>query len=339
MIVFVFTILPLGTKAQETPPQNNAAVICGVFAHEMNASQAAVLAANHLYLEADVDMAAGSNWQTIYELSKQYGISLIGKLDHITVNCSLNPNLQDWNDTVQQAVNRYGDIVKIWEIWNEPTDKTNFFNGTAADYAKMLQGAYQIIKAQSNDSIVIAFGGLHLFSGGDPDVFNGFLFAQEVVALGGMNYCDAIGLHAYPWGNNYAITAPAYTLSLNQYRTITGEKPVWITEIGQDSYRGGYTESQQADFLNQSFALFMSQNVSAYIWYELNDKVERIEQGATTTFGLYDVNSQPKLALTTYINLTNSIDPIPEIPPFAILAPILMVGSSVVLMSKKMLRR
>jgi len=110
----------------------------GVLAHEMNESLAKILSANGFSVEADVEFNnPGSNWQNIYELSKKYNLQLIGKLDHVTMNGSINtPSLQDWNRTIQTALNDYKDVVKIWEIWNEPTDST-FFIGNALEVAKL----------------------------------------------------------------------------------------------------------------------------------------------------------------------------------------------------------
>jgi hypothetical protein len=75
---------------------------------------------------------------------------------------------------------------------------------------------------------------------------------------------------------------------------------VWITETGQESELG---QTEQAGFLKESYNLLQSQGVKAYIWYELNDRANRTENGKMTTFGLYDMNSNPKLALTAFTGL------------------------------------
>ena len=209
------------------------------------------------------------------------------------------PSITNWTETIETAVRNYSDVVKYWEIWNEPTDTAEFFSGNASDYTEMLRIANQTIKSLSPDAVVIGLGGLHLYSGDKQSwVTAGLDFAGNVTALGGMDYCDAISLHAYPWGNYTTDVGDAITKSLAQYRNITRNKTVWITESGQHSNSRGYDEKDQAGFLYNSYKLLKSQNVSAYIWYELSETAGDIADN--NTFGLFDVNSNPKMAFQTY---------------------------------------
>lgn len=284
-------------------------MIYAILAHAMTEAQAQRIASDGFTVLADVEVNnPSSNWQNIYQLSKKYNIPLIGKLLHRTMNF-VNFTLQDWNLTVATAVEDYGDIVKTWEIWNEPTNKNytlNYYNGTAIAYTEMLKTAYQTIKLASPNSTVIAFGGLHLYSGDEPLVEDGFDFARQVVSLGGMDYCDAISLHAYPWGPYSDRAQKSFINSIVTYREITG-KEVWITEIGQKSSAFGLSELEQVNFLNKSFALLSTQNVKSYTWYELSDN-------PTETFGLFDIAGNAKLSYSTYAYLAN-ITQNPEATP------------------------
>lgn len=288
-----------GTESSADDDSKNT-MISGVLAHDMNESQARSLSENEFWVEADVELEASSRWQTIYALCKQYNISLIGKICHNTMNGNKSvPSTTDWIQTIQTAVSNYGDAVKHWEIWNEPTDKVEFFSGNASDYTDMLRLANQTIKSLSPDAVVIGLGGLHLYSGTNQSwVTAGLDFAGNVTKLGGMDYCDAISLHAYPWGNYTTDVGDAITKSLAQYRDITQNKTVWITESGQHSNSRGYDEKDQAYFLYNSYKLLQRQNVSAYIWYELSETEGNI--GYNDTFGLFDVTSNPKMAFQTY---------------------------------------
>lgn len=276
------------------------AMVSGVLAHDMNESQATLLSKNGFYVEADVELGENSSWQTIYKLCKQYNISLIGKFLHNTMNGSKStPDSAEWAQTIQTAVTNYGDIVKYWEIWNEPTDSDNFFNGTASEYTEMLRIANQTIKSISPDAVVIGLGGLHLNSGSEGWVEKGFDFARNVTALGGMEYCDAISLHAYPWANYTAQVGDTMVQSLAEYRNITHNEPIWITETGQHSSTKGFDEKDQAGFLYNSYKLMKNQNVSAFIWYELGETADNLSKN--DSFGLFDVNSNPKPAFQTYV--------------------------------------
>ena len=85
-------------------------MVNAVLAHELTDSQARLLSENGFAVQADVNFDPHSNWATIYNLAKKYNLTLIGKIDYITVKD--NFTLQDWNQTVQRAVNDYGDIVQ-----------------------------------------------------------------------------------------------------------------------------------------------------------------------------------------------------------------------------------
>jgi hypothetical protein len=270
----------------DTNEEPNLPMISGVLAHEMNDSQAQTLAANGMWVEADVEInKPDSNWQNIYNLSKQYNIPLIGKLCHVTMDWK-NFTLEDWTETAKTAVKDYSDIVHVWEIWNEPTESNfyyGYFNGSVSSYIEMLKEAYQIIKLTSPNSTVIGFGGLHMYSGDNTTVVdNGLAFAEQVVLQRGLEYCDAISLHAYPWGDNsFAVVQRMFNNSLTNYRNIiSNSKPVWITEIGQHSNSSLFniTETDQDAFLYESFNFFSSLEATAYIWYGLNDN-KREENG------------------------------------------------------------
>ena len=283
----------------------------GILAHEMSQTQAQILSSDGFCIEGDVEINdPSSNWQNIYQLSKQNNIPLIGKLLARTLSFNDSFTLYDWELAVETAVRDYGDFVTIWEIWNEPYSNNllGFFNGSASSYVSMLEAAYQIIKSASPNATVLGLGGLHLYSADDPWVSIGLDFAREVVSLGGMNYCDAISLHAYPWGK-YSASARAQNAFINSivlFREITG-KEVWITEVGQKTIDDNFDQSEQYRFLNQSYQLLRSQNVRAYIWYELNDR-------GTDTFGLFDINSNPKTAYYTYTSLANNVTQPPPNP-------------------------
>ena len=138
-----------------------------------------------------------------------------------------------------------------------------------------------------------------------------------------MNYCDAIALHAYPYGTYAAKYAGnAYVNSLENYTKTTG-KEVWITETGQYSEPYNditYTLQEQAAYLSTSYALFKSHHVKAYFWYELNDNniANNLYPSNITTFGLYDFYTNPKPALDKYFSLVSQTTA-PDFPPWIIL--------------------
>jgi hypothetical protein len=149
-----------------------------------------------------------------------------------------------------------------------------------------------------------------LFTGAEPTpndtyVTQAYTWAQNVVQLGGMNYCDAIGIHAYPYGAYNIISQIAFQYFFQSYQQLCLGKPIWITEVGTESYSTNWTatESIQASFLNQSYTLLQNLGARAYFWYELTDNYT---ERANSNFGLYDNDGNPKQALSTFANLASS---------------------------------
>jgi hypothetical protein len=317
----------IAQKTQANPTQKTAsAMINGVMCHELNAQQAATLASNGVnWISDDIDSnQSASNWNTVYSLAQQNHLQVLGILDQWTMNFNYSFSITDWENAVREAVTTYGSGVSAWEIWNEPCFSSNFFgifNGTAAQYVELMSTAYPIVKSAYPNATVLGLGGLPLYTSTDGpsnttlvQYPSGYTwvdysenFTQTVVNLGGMNYCDAISLHAYPYGQYAAKYAGnAYVRSLENYTKTTG-KEVWITETGQYSepYNGiTYTPQEQADYLSTSYALLKSHHVKAYFWYELNDNniENNVYNSNNTTFGLYDFDLNPKPALDKYFS-------------------------------------
>ena len=118
---FVITNLAQ-VKAQSTGSQSS--MVNGVLAHEMTSQQAQTLAnsgINWVSCDVTTNPSDDCKWLQVYALAKQYNLSVIGILDRHLMNYSQTFQLSDWSNAVNQAVTSFGDVVKTWEIWNEPT--------------------------------------------------------------------------------------------------------------------------------------------------------------------------------------------------------------------------
>ena len=301
----------------------HSSIVNGVLAHEMTSQEAQTLAKSTItWVSCDVTSNPSDDceWRQIYSLAKQYNLSLLGILDWHLMNYSQTFQLSDWSNAVNQAVSEFGDVVKTWEIWNEPNFAWNsygFYNGTAQQYVALMQTAYADIKAAAPNDIVIGLGGVPLFTGAEPTPSNtyasqAYTWTQSVVQLGGMKYCDAIAVHAYPYGAYNQISQFAFQYFLQNYQQLCLGKPVWVTEIGTESYSINWTatQTQQSTFLTQSYSLLQSLGIKAYIWYELNDNYT---DRPDSNFGLFDNSGNPKDAFTAFMNLPSpNSSPVPE---------------------------
>ena len=320
LLLMLLTFLVANRIQEATLGQVSASgssMISGVLAHEMTGAEAQLLAnSNITWVSCDVtfDPSDISQWSQVYSLAKQYHLNLLGILDQHLMNYSDTFTLSDWSKAVTQAVNAYGNVVKTWEIWNEPNFSNNtlgYFNGFPQSYVTMLQTAYNDIRAIAPSDMVIGLGGMPLYDSENTTIDyytqQALTWAGQVVQLGGMNYCNAIAVHAYPYGQYYPeIQGSLFTSNLKQYEQLCPGKPIWVTEVGQESYSTTWdaTESQQSTFLQESYSLFQGLGVAAYIWYELNDNYTAIPN---SNFGLFDNNGNPKEAWTTFVDAVNAL--------------------------------
>ena len=290
-------------------------MVSGVLAHQMSASQAQLLAASNIsWVSSDVTFNPSdtSQWNQVFVLAKQYHLSLMGILDQHLMNYSNSFTLNDWDAAVKQAVATYGDGVKTWEIWNEPSladANLGYFDGSPQTYVMMLQVAYSDIKAADPTDTVIGLGGMSLYQADNQTInivtTQSLSWANQTVQLGAMNFCDAIAVHAYPYGQYISLlVGPSFSYYLQQYKRLCPGKPIWVTEVGTESQSTTWeaTQSQQSSFLSQSYTLFQNAGVKAYLWYELSDNYTAI---SGSNFGLFDNNGNQKQAFSTFAQLVN----------------------------------
>ncbi len=166
------------------------------------------------------------------------------------------------------------------EVWNEPNIDREWPRGqiSGANYVAMLASAYNAIKSVSPGTIVISAAPAP--TGGELDfpagaVRNDDAWLAEVVAAGGLNYLDCVGVHY-----NEGIVPPSatsgdprgdyytrfFTSMINVYSGITN-RPLCFTELGYVTPEGygtiapnfawgaNTTVAQQAAWLAEAMAI------------------------------------------------------------------------------------
>lgn len=131
------------------------------------------------------------------------------------------------------------------EVWNEPNLDREWPNGQLSGeyYTRMLRAAYTAIKGANGSTIVIS--GAPAPTGAEAAypgaVLNDDNFLRQMVAAGGLNYLDCVGVHynegivgplevsGDPRGGYYTRYLPT---TLQVYRSIVGGKPLCFTELG-----------------------------------------------------------------------------------------------------------
>lgn len=166
-----------------------------------------------------------------------------------------------WQDFAAAMVERYGDRVDAWEIWNEPNHNDFMRGASPGVYAKVLQSAHAGIKA-ADPTATVVFGGTQYV-----DVS----WIKKVFAAGGTTF-DVMGVHPYQGvadeapelpdnGSKYRLgRVPALYATLQKQGF--GSRPIWFTEFGWRAspnaagiphWKRGVTPKRQAAYLIRTF--------------------------------------------------------------------------------------
>ncbi len=202
-----------------------------------------------------------------------------------------------WARFVKTAVNRYkpggviassdgwpvGVGVTHWEMWNEP-DLIHFWDGSAADYARLLKVGYLTAK-HSDPNAVILFGGL-------ADVYSNpyeipylndvlALYDQDSMAPANNYFHDIVALHNYSY--SYRAWRAVYLAQIQlDNRSLANE--IWLNETGVpvwDDYPGPVCHSdspfratmqEQAHFIIQTALYARYVDVDNIFFFSLTDE-------------------------------------------------------------------
>ncbi len=200
-------------------------------------------------------------------------------------------NFNDYYDFVRAAVNRWKGSIHTWEIWNEPnavgTWKCPNNCDRAADYARLLQGAYAAVKSVDPTARVL-IGGLYVHDTNNE----GMAFLNSVVAdSGGQINFDGLSIHTYMPDRVPESTDPNTVVQNFQYRlnlvndwiNAHGGHPaeIWITEDGKSTCtvsascpaNMSWSEDAQASMLARMYGIAAaSPRVVQYDYFQAEDK-------------------------------------------------------------------
>jgi hypothetical protein len=190
------------------------------------------------------------------------------------------PDTEHFVTFARAVVTRYHHVINHWEIWNEP-DNILFWrpHPDPAAYADLLIRTSDAIRAIDPEARVL-IGGINPFDQ---------RFLRVVLDAGAWESFDILAIHPYvdplsPEQGNIAaaidlvrvLTSP-YERQDRQQGKRTGEKPIWVTEVGWasgpgDHDRQGQTNEQmQASYLVRSMLLLWESGIERVFWYTLKD--------------------------------------------------------------------
>ena len=216
---------------------------------------------------------------------------------------------QTYANFMGQMAARYKGKVQAYEIWNEQNMDYEWGHEPfdAGRYVRLLKAAYQAIKAQDPNAIVVS-GALTPTGAPPPAAVDDFIYLEQMLQAGLANWCDAIGVH--PSGYNVPpdlrydqVNDPtaifrgpsdnkhhswSFRSTMEGYRNYliaygAANKCLWPTEFGWASsptpvqhyeYAADNTLQEQADFTVRAFQMMKNWGfVGATFLWNLNYEV------------------------------------------------------------------
>jgi hypothetical protein len=230
--------------------------------------------------------------------------------DTLATGKAINPN-NTWARFVAAAVARYGDRVDAWEIWNEP-DFNFFWQGSVADYARLLKVAWLTARSVDPDARVL-LGGMMYWEwanrSGEHAWLRAFLdeLARDPAAAGNDYYFDAIPWHFYSRSSD-AYDKLRSAESLLTSRGIRG-KQHWLNETNvpacgeppradiscAQAGPGTASIDEQAAYVIQAFAYALAANAAHVSHFQLQD-----DRNVDGSFGLFRNDGSARPAYAAY---------------------------------------
>lgn len=208
-----------------------------------------------------------------------------GRLDGQPVATRINP-ANPFAYFVFQAVRRYGDRVRWWQVWNEvdahcpgqaPTPEWCVWPGTPEEYARLVEVAYHAAKYANPEVSLVMSGFQDRPLDGTNDRPDAESFVNALKARSSVyrnhsyiDYFDVYAVHSYisPWA------AINFLHWLHTTMGLSG-KPVWLTETGVNRPPSEVSEETRASYAPQLVSYLLAKGgaygLERYFHFALDD--------------------------------------------------------------------
>ena len=269
----------------------------------------------------DVELQKGIwNWE-VYDAvvgdAKKKGVRLLALvLGPPEWAYSGNENLDEWIDGwlvfLDKLVDRYGDYIIDWEIWNEPNVISGKYwpqNALPDEYAELVIESAKLIKEKQPESTVLLGG---LATGKKADAFG---LWEGLFLLGVLDYVDGVAFHPYEY--------PAHKLFSfdNKLKNLIAKysndkEELWITEFGRHSpyekHARGVSYEKQANMNLATVLAFWADGGERFFIFKLTDQTiynpdtaeKVIEKFHSSFFGILkkDLTSKPAFSALKWLS-------------------------------------
>jgi len=209
----------------------------------------------------------------------------------LNINLPWNSPTNYWAAYCYRMATHYAGKIDQWIIWNEVSIPAGAhgqagpwtqWRGTPAQYARLLQVAYQAIHAANPKATVVLYGDPYWYDHGAYLTTILTLLAQADPTGRYHGYFDAANLHLY-------IGAPSFYWIVSDLRAKLrahgwGDKQIWVSETNVEPYddpthrepvdQFRVTMDEQAGFLVDAFATDVEAGVDRVAVYRMFDGTE-----------------------------------------------------------------
>ena len=209
------------------------------------------------------------------------------------------PKRSDWKKWVRTVVQRYGDSIGAYQIWNEANLK-DFWQGSPKEMATLTADAYRIIKAYDPTATVVAASSTVRLEKAYKRFFPKYLKALKKKGWP----IDAVAIHTYPDGRGTPADRVRY---INQTKIdmakvgVPARIQLWDTEVNYGIKGPGKIKGRQitggtaADWVAQTYLENLLLGVDRAYWYYWAPANNRIgitmQDGTTGAIGYQTVES------------------------------------------------
>jgi hypothetical protein len=139
------------------------------------------------------------------------------------------PKMADWKKWVKAVVQRHGNSINAYQIWNE-ANLSNFWAGTPKQMADLTKAASKIIRKYDPGAKVVSASSTVRLESAYKRFFPAYLKALKKAKWP----VDVISVHTYPAGNGTPVDRADYLNKVNQQLRLSkvpANKDLWDTEV------------------------------------------------------------------------------------------------------------
>ena len=205
------------------------------------------------------------------------------------------PDYAAWEEYVRQSVRRYGDRIKVTEIWNEP-ELPGFANFSPEEYAELLKRATAVARKEK-PAVKVSTCGYTCLPGQHPRMTYPDFMPRSLKAADG--YYDITSIHGHGFFPDFCDMIDGF-IKLRKRLNVT--VPWAANETAVSS--SWCSRQVQAEVLFQKMIFVHARGGGAYVWHNLRD-LGRNPLNKEHNFGLFDANFEPKEAFAAYHTVVN----------------------------------